>query len=191
LAVLLGLRPSIASILRSFILPVQQPHSKNPSPLLELAEITQNLPSTKTTPCYIICSNGKETIVFEKDLATAHIRSSKTFIAQTNHDISCEGDHSHPSHASKMADMIGMDDLIEDSTERKDCIEAKWRSAVKQFCERHEGAGEDDVSVSIESVEGWMGCWPTANECTHYACVMDPTKGEVVWVRRWMRPKSK
>jgi hypothetical protein len=129
--------------------------------------------------------------VFEKDLVTAHIRSSKTFIAQTNHDISCEGDHSHPSHPSKMADMIGMEDLIEDSTERKDCIEAKWRKEVKQFCERNEGTGEGDVSVSIESVEGWMGRWPTANECTHYACVMDPTKGEVVWVRRWMRPKKK
>ena len=41
----------------------------------------------------------------------------------------------------------------------------------------------DDV---IEMVQKY----PTTNECSHFACVMDPGQGTVLWCRRWIEPVS-
>jgi hypothetical protein len=164
------------------------PQLHHTSPLLPtLADITAILPSTRTTPCYVIASDGKQTAVFEKDLATADIRSSTSFIAQTNHDISCEGDPLHTSHQSKMVDMIGMEDIIEESTERKECVERNWMEARKIRVNEN-WTTADHVAVELKEVQRWMGQYPIANECTHFACVMDPMNGQITWVRRWRKP---
>jgi hypothetical protein len=84
--------------------------------------------------------------------------------------------------------MIGMDDLIEESMDRKQCIEKKWRKAVTRFCRDNPWATEEDVAVGQRDVQRWMTSYPITNECTHYAVIMDPKKGEIVWTRRWKEP---
>src|SRR5271156_3215056 len=47
---------------------------------------------------------------------------------------------------------------------------------------------EIEVSVTITSDEviSWVSAWPTTNECTHFAAVLDPTTGEVIWTKRYL-----
>jgi hypothetical protein len=180
LVVLLGFRPSIASRLREYLLP------KSGKTLSNLAEITTKLPSTTTTACYIIACDGDTTTIFEKDLATAQVRSHTEFITATNHDSSCESDTTHPYHPSNLAyqDPTGMSDLIADSIDRKECVKNRWTNAVKKG---YWAMGEP-VCVTVEDVQKWMVSYPTVNECTHYAVIMDPKEGEIVWCRRWKKP---
>jgi hypothetical protein len=188
-AVLLGFRPSIASTLRAFILPKKKGWSKS-QPLPCLGKITSELPCTVSTACYIIASDGNTTTVFEKDRAVAEIRSSTSFITATNHDVACEVDPSHPNHPSKMLDTIGMQDLIDESIDRKQCIEKKWRKIVTRYCKENPWATEDDASLAVGDLQRWMVSYPIVNECTHYAVIMDPKKGELVWCRRWKESLS-
>jgi hypothetical protein len=180
LAVLLGFRPSIASRLRGYLLP------KSGKKLPDIAEIITKLPSTTTTACYIITCDGDTTTIFEKDLATAQVHSDTEFITATNHDSSCESDNTHPYHPSNLAyqDPTGMGDLIADSIDRKECVEKRWTDAVKKG---YWAMGEP-VCVTVEDVQKWMVSYPTVNECTHYAVIMDPKEGVVVWCRRWKKP---
>ena len=43
-----------------------------------------------------------------------------------------------------------------------------------------------EVNDIIELVQRY----PTTNECTHFAAVLDPKEGNVAWCRRWMKPVS-
>jgi hypothetical protein len=86
-----------------------------------------------------------------------------------------------------MLDMTGMDDIIEESTERKQCIEKNWVEAAQRNLNENR-AREYDVGVELAEVQRWMGQYPIANECTHFACVMDPVNGEIPWARRWKKP---
>jgi hypothetical protein len=181
LAVLLGFRPSIASRLREYILP------SNGKKLPDLAEITTELPSTVTTACYIIACDSNTTTIFEKDLTTAQIRSDTSFITATNHDRGCEDDKSHPYHPENIntRDLTGMGELIAESIDRKGCLEKKWRSSAKRYKKNNPRATEEDFCVTRKEVQRWMICYPIVNECTHYAVIMDPREGEIVWCRRW------
>jgi hypothetical protein len=145
------------------------------------------LPLKRTSPCYIIGSNGVRTTILEKDLTTALIRSSAKFIAQTNHDIVSRNE---TPQATQQSQVLGMEDIIEESTERAEFIEGLWKSAVVRYRKEHPQANEDDAFVSTKDLQRWMVKYPIANECTHFACVMDPTKGEVSWAKVWRKPKT-
>ncbi|KAF2096129.1 hypothetical protein NA57DRAFT_14112, partial [Rhizodiscina lignyota] len=196
--VLLGLRPSISSRLRGFILPPAMRRSLESSghkdeALPDLAKLTKDLPSATTTAAYIIASNGAVTTVFEKDRATALIRSSSSFVIATNHDLMFEpSPESQPPisspHTQETAVLTDLQDLLDESIDRKQCMEARWKKAVRRFGKKHPGTTDEDVFVGIEDVVRWVRRWPVTNECTHFACVMDPVEGEILWVRRWMEP---
>ena len=50
---------------------------------------------------------------------------------------------------------------------------------------------EDVNSVmDIDDVVEMIQKYPTTNECTHFACVMDPIDGSISWCRRWRQPVS-
>lgn len=49
-------------------------------------------------------------------------------------------------------------------------------------------AVEDSVSVGTEELVSWVSSWPTTNECTHYAAIMDAHDGRVVWAKRYPEP---
>jgi hypothetical protein len=156
-------------------------------PLPTLEEITKSFPSTASTSCYIIASNGLQTTIFEKDLKTALVRSSTSFITATNHDVTSE---SQPQEVAAPAqnDMLLIDaEFLDESIDRKQCVEEKWRRAVKRYAKANPGSGEEEAFVRRADVEKWMVSYPIANECTHYAVVMDAVKGEVVWCRRWLQ----
>ncbi|KAF2816310.1 uncharacterized protein BDZ99DRAFT_484962 [Mytilinidion resinicola] len=197
--VLLGFRPSIASHLRDLILPKRPASpSKPPSsiktekskadqtPLPDLATILSTLPSTPTTSAYLILSDGTTTAVMEKDRITATTRTSTSFITATNHDAAYEGKSgTHVAHAKHSA--VGMQGLVDESLDRKGCVVASWKRAVRQY---RQGRGkrrapEDEVWITKEQLVDMVTDYPITNECTHYAAILDPQRGEVAWARCW------
>lgn len=239
LFVLLGLRQSISSLLRQCILLPTSDDQDKKSLFASLAEIVANVPDIPTTAAYLVFSDGSSTVTMEKDHRAAVVRSSPSFIVATNHDQ--EGD-STPSEAvadakrkshvglSLVSDgMQAMADLIEDSNERRDCMQSKWdqevrkrKALVDQLSSKRsrilaEPSGsrsslrlrklrEDeqieveakqkriaalsnddgsDIAVQESHVVDWLTSFPVLNETTHYAAIMDPSKGNVAWARRY------
>lgn len=267
LLVLLGMRRSISSLLRKYIIPESNSRGRkkrqngymgdnigSESRPPSLANIESTLPSTPTTAAYLIFSDGTSTLTMEKDYKSAIIRRSSSFIVATNNDLEPEAppteqvaEEKRESHAGLgviSGELQSVAELIEDSNERRDCIQEKWDKKVRReqqkranngqasgasrtrnsqndpvierrtsarlaaqknqsrqsprqssdFSNRNtdviETAKEDDEDIATTPKEAikWVSDWPITNETTHYAVVMDPTEGEVVWVKRYLHP---
>lgn len=192
LLVLLGFRQSISSILRGYLFSGNQ-DAQDDKEAKSLAVIAEELPLQNTTAAYLTFCDGESAIVLEKDFSSAQIRSSDTFIAATNHDQS-----PHQSRFSEATPVIeeetrikvGMEEIIDESEERLGCITAKWVSQVRKTERRSRSARgstslqpEADTTVSEREVIKWVSAYPTTNEYTHFAVIMDPKDGNVVWNR--------
>ncbi|KAE9986365.1 hypothetical protein EG328_005868 [Venturia inaequalis] len=172
LAILFRLRPSIASRLREYILP------KEGKLLPTLAELNSEFPSITTTSCYVVACDGDITTVFEKDVSTAHIISDTAFIIVTNHDQSCEsGNVDVKPSAIVPAERVSQ--IANTSINRKQVLENRWR--------RNSLSCKEDCAT-IEDLQAWMVMYPTANNETQFAAIMDPKEGEIAWCRRWTEP---
>lgn len=83
-----------------------------------------------------------------------------------------------------------MDALLEESEERFDCIQKKWKSLVKrqEKKRRENGEGKEGVTATTvlreKTLQGWVKAYPTMNECSHYGCIMDPATGTIRWLER-------
>lgn len=183
LAVVLGFRPSISSLLRHYFCSSGQSQS--------LAGIERNLPSTSTTAAYLTFSDGQKTVVLEKekDRITATIRSSTSFVTITNHDVSTN----RPPPANLSLAIPGIKEgtiknLFEDSEERSDCIAAKWRKPSASRKPRTSTGSRGEVCITKQTLIRWLGAWPTTNDQTHYAAIMDPLKGEFAYARLYKEP---
>ena len=200
--VLLGLRPSISSLLRQYLLPSHagsSSHSSSPA----LADIERDLPSQLSTAAYLIFSDGDRTITMEKDCRKALVRSAHYFIVATNHDIAEESPQNPhlPSDAggvlvsprsNTFLKIAGMEDLVEESITRKKCVYQLWYKAINSKSKKSARRAKQDVIdegfVSTQAVCEWMDVYPIVNEETHFAVVMDPREGKVVWVKRYLEP---
>ena len=193
--VLLGLRPSISSILRQCLLP-----STKQGRVLSnnLKSVEKHLPNTKTTAAYLIFSDGYRTMTMEKDHKTADIRSSADFIVTTNHDVAEEGksqsekQESDGNASSRVQQATGMEVLVEESTSRKACMVRLYEKARKRSLDRRSSRkNASDARVTEDQVVEWMNKYPIKNEETHYATVMDPQRGETLWTRVYPEEMTK
>ncbi len=185
LLVLLGLRSPISSLLRSYLF---REASENQTK--DLAAISSELARCHTTAAYLILSNGDSTITMEKDYKTSVSRQSSCFIVATNHDR--ERHVSHPNAATPagqkpmtVARMAALQDLLKESRDRMDCISKKWRAQVHKHQQASakgiENTSEEYVTITEADVIRWVSSYPTTNETTHYAAVMDPKNGLIRW----------
>ncbi|KAL1983625.1 hypothetical protein VTN96DRAFT_10124 [Rasamsonia emersonii] len=172
-----------------------------------LAFLQDRIPSEPTTAAYLIFSDGASTMTMEKDHRTAVVRSSSSFIVITNNDlepdapstgqIAKEKQESHAGLSLVSGELESMIDIIAESNLRRACIQEQWDKKVR----RAAGAGkrtsshptreevscepDDDIAATPREVIKWLKTYPVTNETTHFATVMDPTEGKVVWVRRY------
>ncbi|KAK2763086.1 hypothetical protein FQN54_009720 [Arachnomyces sp. PD_36] len=151
--VLLGIRQSISSLLRQYIIPPTQTRGgvfsriafwgkalSNSSPL-SLSSIATTLPKTPTTAAYLIFSDGLSALTLEKDYTSATIDSSSSFIVATNCDASA-GAALNPRSVGEGSSHFGLEmvtgvsvamaDLIEESDERRRCMQTRWDRKVHQ-----------------------------------------------------------
>lgn len=210
--VLLGRRASISSTLRRFLLP--QRRKKRPLSWLFFTkddgiamtsyseivrwiagELGKARPIT-TTACYLCFCDGKETTVIEKDRVSAKARTSDDFILVTNCDDEYDTTsnlESNDSLTKKSGPILDADlnEVIEEAKDRQECARENWAGmrAAKMTNTESVPLGSED-SMEIDDVVEMVQRYPTTNECTHFACVMDPAEGHISWCRRWMKPIS-
>ena len=182
--VLLGSRPSVSSLLRSSLMPHQDIScNATPGPLT-LASMERHMPSILTTAAYLTFSDGERTVTMEKDHRTAIVKSARDFIVITNHDEAEELDPQERSETQSDSHttlrVTGMQDLVEESKSRKGCAVRLWRRSAK--------GSRGERSIPQHQVIKWMNSYPITNEETHYAVVMDPTEGRIVWIKRYPDP---
>lgn len=146
-----------------------------------------NLASACFTPCYLILSDGMRTTVIEKDLLDASISTSSAFIIHTNHDTNQPSEQTHTHGQKKKSPVIGLDSWIEESENRRECIQKKWNS-LKGRHEKRQAKGEKDdhelPAVREETLKGWVRAFPIMNECSHFGCIMAPRTGTIRFLER-------
>ncbi|CAD6456885.1 f4efb8f9-9278-40ae-bf31-473d3c0b0e88-CDS [Sclerotinia trifoliorum] len=192
--VLAGFSPSIATIFRSLIIaPIG-------STLPSIVEAARVLSNDTFSPCYIILSNGFSTLIMEKYRDRSYVRSSSSFIVQTNHDVflwqarHLLADHDghpfpvpqpNPYPAPPTGSAFGDPGMYEkyqaywghkDSIDRYNSLRENWMAIP-------EGIGTKR-SAEIEDVKSWMRSKPVGNTRTHFMCLMDPINGEIPWLER-------
>ena len=176
--VVLGLRPSISSTLRSYLIPGV--YGKSPdgtsgrtgiADLPDYEAVVQEM-SCKTKPltstaCYLCFSSGRETTVIEKDLNTATLRSSTSFTVVTNADVEAgeESNGAHddddddddaesvvepkPSGQEAASPITALEELLEDANERKACAERNYRKLVRRGSKASRVGGGGEVDAKF------------------------------------------
>lgn len=205
LMVLLGHRPSIASVLRHHLL-TDDHDLRAQRPTLEF--LIEDIVERHTTAAYLIFSDGHSTITIEKDHSTALIDRSETFIVRTNHDLNDHGKVPNPvpTVAQEMGTVRkakhGLDEILEESRERLGCITKQYETKMNttQVSRRRstrtlqrdsaQAQGVPNLLPTRAEIIRWLCTWTTTNECTHYAVVMDPKAGEVAWCTVYPQPLS-
>lgn len=207
LLVVLGLRPSISSILRSVVFESQKwadNKEGDTSPIIGYARSISRKPSS---PCYLTLCDGKEAVAIDKDLDHGRIKSANQFIVQTNHDSDhsscCPADTTHKDRPEVPHNEL----WLQDSNDRMSVIKNKWIEHSNNL----EGSNEvyltqankngacingppvgDDVdlgAISEETLIEWMEDVHISNNFTHFACILDSTAGKIRWLERGPEPK--
>ena len=193
LLVLLGYRPSISSVLRHLLLPANTPPSSPKFQTQSLEDIERTLPSTTTTAAYLIMCDGERTITMEKDNHTANTRSSQDFIVATNHDLVQEELQNSRQNVepepSKIVETAGMKEIVEESVSRKCAMVDNWERSLRssESCSSQSGHTKRQA-LTQKQITKWLNGYPITNEMTHFATLMDPKAGKVVWLKRYLRP---
>ncbi|KAK6335956.1 hypothetical protein TWF730_003331 [Orbilia blumenaviensis] len=186
LLVLLGLRPSVSSQLRSFLLP----KGDQDPPTFE--KILETFPKTPCAPAYVTLCNGSQAVFIEKDIRRAKMNVSDEFVSGTNHDVHMESWKSeHYKEFALRSDALGMAlELIQESQHRKTCIVRLYESArnINTRGTRRSSRRKNVKGIGLDNVVAWCQTWPITNECTHFSCVMDPKEGGISWVKYHLEP---
>ncbi|KAL0953338.1 hypothetical protein HGRIS_004583 [Hohenbuehelia grisea] len=192
IALLLGLRPSVASYLRSLLL--------SPGPATALSSLAESLPSFHTSPCYLTFCSSESVILFEKDLKQAIIRTDsrvgshaakgqdEELIVVTNHDVAMQSwskERWDSALNSGSLRVSGMHDLVKDSVARKSTVLEMWRRAIDSTegsAKTMEGQ-QASKPLRLEDVRAWLKQPPVLDESTHFSCIMDPGMegGGILW----------
>jgi len=185
LNVLLGLRPSISSQLRTLLLAPGEP----PSPI----ELLEHFKTTTASPCYLTFCSPSMALILENDLESCRPADSSTaFCAVANHDLWAEVWAAATKAGGDALEEWGGEptsEVLVDSVDRKECVAALW-------CGRGIGAGAPGARVGSRApgtgvteadVREWLRTYPVRNECTHFSCIMDPSQegGGIPWVETY------
>ena len=185
LLVLLGFRPAISSLLRQCLLPARNSSINLSNSQNTFDSIRQLMPSMKSTAAYLIFSDGNRTMTMEKDLHSALVRVSEDFIAICNHDEAEEREEVVDVEGSSKAvkEATGMELLLEDSHDRKKLAMQLWERATWKHKRTNDAQSR---SMNTKKLIKLVKTYPITNEETHFACIMDPRKGEFVWVEQYL-----
>ncbi|WZH47762.1 beta subunit of N-acylethanolamine-hydrolyzing acid amidase-domain-containing protein [Fusarium acuminatum] len=190
---------SISSTLRKFLLdPFSDPgqQSEKPQEINTISpdsvsdqyveNILTRLSTSNSTAAYLIFCQPNRIYIVEKDHKSASIRESDTFLTAYNHDVKDEEDPSRLQEAvaalAEGEDATGMADLVGLSLTRKDHLQRHWRKRVRACQRRYKQ--RDDV-VTMSDVIGFLEHEEISNPETHYAVIMDPEEGKVIWRRQY------
>ncbi|EFQ33844.1 uncharacterized protein GLRG_08988 [Colletotrichum graminicola M1.001] len=175
---------------------------------LSITGVAKKFISMPTSPCYITLCNGFKVVSVLKDLCTGKAKTSSLFQVQCNHDPdhgTCCGPKANnsPPEATQ-AMIIGEDDWLGESEGRKRVLEEKWlqhmaavtkeageelKPCINSLCLDADTRADLGINIKVRGVDEailqqWINTYPTTNECTHFACIMDPAYGTIRWIAR-------
>ncbi|KAB5543073.1 beta subunit of N-acylethanolamine-hydrolyzing acid amidase-domain-containing protein [Coniochaeta sp. 2T2.1] len=198
LMVVLGLRPSISSVLRRYLLnepqtcPKKKTEKASTPTAFNIHTIMTELSTCPSTSAYLIFCNPQSIFILEKDNNKCFARTSDGFLTAYNHDAVDEKDPlalaetARQLSAQKRATTTGMEEIVEFSCDRKRVLDKIHDRCVKRHRKRFgrhdngDAVGMEDVLKFLNDRDRWI-----VNEETHYAVVMDPKTGDVVWRRAY------
>jgi hypothetical protein len=198
--VVLGYRQSISSTLRNILLdassdPDQQPRKSQETNIISsdskvsdqyVQNVLTKLLTSNSTAAYLVFCQPNRIYIVEKDHRSANIRESDTFLTAYNHDFKDEEDPSRLQEAvatlAEGEDATGMADLVGLSLSRQHHLQRHWRKRVNA-CRRRYKQRSDVVTMS--DVIGFLEHDEISNLETHYAVIMDPEEGKVLWRRQY------
>ncbi|KAI0864999.1 beta subunit of N-acylethanolamine-hydrolyzing acid amidase-domain-containing protein [Xylaria cubensis] len=182
--------------LRSFMLrPSQQideMRHNNDGSISRFVEQTMALPSIPSAPCYLILCDGREAALIVKDYSTGTVRSTREFIAQTNHDPNDHDESAAHTHEVSRQDRheviissFGVQDWIEESIDRWQCLQKKWDRLVVRYQAKNPMLPSAlKPSITERTLRKWILDYPTLNECSHFTTILDPLTGRIRWLVR-------
>ena len=167
LLVLLGMRKSIATVLRETLFDASAPQtiglwtgrakwSAQGASALEVAEALRNKPSTA---CYVTLCDGSTTVTVEKDHCAATVRSAEDFIVVLNHD---EKDESSVKPSPQSCE-----------TSKK---EAEAHEVSAGESKAQDGASEKDEVLAVTGMEEIVGLSVERKRC--FVALWDRDKRE-------------
>lgn len=193
LLVVLGWRPSISSVLRGYLIPpsgredsdrATKPDDPN------IQRIISNFSESASTSAYLVFCTPKAAYLVEKDNRSATVRMSTSFLSAYNHDFADEDDESALAAAARdLAEHeagTGMSIIVESSLDRKRRADEVVREALGRRRRRRRGKAVRSGCETIMGMEDVLALVEDpyiSNDETHYAVVMDPGGGKVLWRR--------
>ncbi|OBS21609.1 hypothetical protein FPOA_07945 [Fusarium poae] len=197
--VVLGYRQSISSALRNILLDesaevdieIESPRHSTDTAAQGVSDeyvqkVLNRLSTSESTAAYLILCQPERVFLVEKDHKTANMCESDTFLTACNHDIKHEDDPSLLREAAaeleQADDALGMADLVGLSVDRKRHLEGLWREKTSA-CKRRYRQERD--AVTQRDVIKFMEDDEIRNEETHYAVIMDPKDGKVIWRKKY------
>ncbi|KAM0424390.1 hypothetical protein ACHAPT_010310 [Fusarium lateritium] len=194
--VILGKRRSISSVLRGFLLdptpgeerPIRQEHETDTDvPEIQdsqVQDILRTLSTSRSTAAYLVLCTPERVYIVEKDNRKSLVRVSDTFLAAFNHDGRDEQDPTKLQQAAEELasgdDGTAMAALVEGSLERKDRLDHLWKKRVRKCQRQYE---HQDPIVTFRDILRFLKDDYILVDETHYAVVMDPGNGTMLWRR--------
>ncbi len=184
----------MASVLRGYLLGDEAVEKKKTGTgYVELAgsdddlpgidNILEDLAHSPSTAAYLIFCTPSRVYSVEKGYCTASVRSSGEFLATCNHDVADEPDPSRIHAAAQSLASQGMAEIIDESFERKQAVEDVWKQRLRLRRKSRPRRGEVVDAVELDDVLWMLGHDFITYGGTHYAVVMDPEHGELLWRR--------
>ena len=150
--------------------------------LPDVDAILADVGTSASTAAYLIFCTPTKVYSVEKGHHTASVRSSSEFLATCNHDVADEPDPSRIHAAAQHVASPGMAAIIDESFERKQAIEEVWKKRLRLKWVSRWDKGKVD-GVALDDVLHMLGHEYISYGGTHYAVVMDPEHGEILWRR--------
>ncbi|KAI9880052.1 MAG: hypothetical protein M1830_005784 [Pleopsidium flavum] len=79
--------------------------------------------------------------------------------------------------------VTGMEELVEESVERNDCVVRMWQRSLKKSKNYRQYP-----HIRKRDVIKLLNTYPVTNEETHFATVMDPKAGMIIWLWQYVSP---
>ncbi|KAM7193214.1 hypothetical protein V8F33_007914 [Rhypophila sp. PSN 637] len=206
LMVLLARRPSISSTLSFWIWlsrgwkPPEKMTETGMGNTLDMESIITALPMSPSTSAYLIFCTPEKACSLEIDnKQIVSVQSSATFLTATNHDMA---DESNPTPTkgnptatapTQAAAICGMEEILAESMDRKKAAKRAYLRARRSQNSRAGGIGDSGNSgwpgLSLGEIAGILNYEDIIErDVTHYAVVMDPGSGKILWRRGyWAR----
>ncbi|KAH6886293.1 beta subunit of N-acylethanolamine-hydrolyzing acid amidase-domain-containing protein [Thelonectria olida] len=203
--VILGRRQSISSVLREILLretsaqkdgeekesdkTTKDTESENRNHEVDIYGVIATRTTSSSSAAYLIFCTPDRVYIIEQDHRSAITRQSDTILAAYNHDGSDEVDpqplqqvvaeaEQAKAEDSTAEDATGMTEIVKFSLSRKAAVDKLWRKRVRK-CRRRFKTREE--AVMFDDVVDFLKDEDINNDETHYAVIMDPKEGTVIW----------